>query len=375
MTKNTDVYDVLVAGAGPAGSAPAILLARAGLRVCLLDRDEQRPFRIGESLPGATGRLLGKLGIDGMHSLLDAADMHTCTANASAWGTEDWVYQDALLNPEGGGWHIDRTAFDRALQKKAAEAGALSLSANITGAAQQEGHYSVAFSSGGETRSLRATWLIDATGRKAALGRMLGLQRQRLDRQTALVGWVRCDAGDADHCTRVCSVRDGWWYTALLPGQVRVIGFYGQPGAVLALHRQRAGFLQAFNKCGVLDRALHPDSLLDLRTTDAGVARASVAATGRLFCAGDTALSLDPLSSQGIFFALYSGIRAAGSILDGIADPQRLPQIIQDYRDLVGRVFEANQHSRRDIYASEWRFRNEPYWRERSGQEALQGLL
>jgi flavin-dependent dehydrogenase len=38
MSSATKPYDVAIVGAGPAGSASAILLARAGWRVALVDR-------------------------------------------------------------------------------------------------------------------------------------------------------------------------------------------------------------------------------------------------------------------------------------------------------------------------------------------------
>src|SRR5262245_9432905 len=56
--------DVLIVGAGPAGSIAAIVLARAGVRVRLLDRAQfPRPKLCGDTVnPGALG-LLRRLGI------------------------------------------------------------------------------------------------------------------------------------------------------------------------------------------------------------------------------------------------------------------------------------------------------------------------
>jgi flavin-dependent dehydrogenase len=60
------MLDILIAGAGPAGSIAALLLARAGARVLLVDRDTfPRDKLCGDTLnPGAL-RLLTALGIDG----------------------------------------------------------------------------------------------------------------------------------------------------------------------------------------------------------------------------------------------------------------------------------------------------------------------
>jgi flavin-dependent dehydrogenase len=45
-----DMYDVAIIGGGPAGSTAATLLAGAGRRVIVLERDKFPRFHIGESL-------------------------------------------------------------------------------------------------------------------------------------------------------------------------------------------------------------------------------------------------------------------------------------------------------------------------------------
>src|SRR3989442_12157800 len=47
---SSSTYDVAIIGGGPAGSTAATLLARAGRRVILFERDKFPRFHIGESL-------------------------------------------------------------------------------------------------------------------------------------------------------------------------------------------------------------------------------------------------------------------------------------------------------------------------------------
>ena len=56
--------DVLVAGGGPAGSAAAAYLARAGRRVVLLQRDQFPRFHIGESLLASVNDVLRAIGAE-----------------------------------------------------------------------------------------------------------------------------------------------------------------------------------------------------------------------------------------------------------------------------------------------------------------------
>src|SRR4029077_5447302 len=59
----TEMYDVAIVGGGPAGSTAATLLARAGRRVVVIERDKFPRFHIGESLLPFSTKAFDRLGV------------------------------------------------------------------------------------------------------------------------------------------------------------------------------------------------------------------------------------------------------------------------------------------------------------------------
>src|SRR6185295_16051774 len=60
----TPELDVIIVGGGPAGSTAASLLARAGVKVLVLEKETFPRFHIGESLLPRSVPLLRRLGMD-----------------------------------------------------------------------------------------------------------------------------------------------------------------------------------------------------------------------------------------------------------------------------------------------------------------------
>lgn len=362
-------FEVVVAGAGPSGCAAAIALKQAGINVCIADREYDGSHKVGESVPGASVRLLGRLGINGVEELLSEADYKKCRANASAWGSDEWVFQSGIHNPEGGGYHVNRRAFDEALLAKAKSLGIPFYNAMVDSAAKIEyedaSHlFRIGFKDS-SSEDIFAEWLIDATGRKTAVGRKFGLHRDKIDDQMAAVNWISVPDTDTDHATRIKSVEDGWWYTSLLPDKSRVIGFQGQPETVATLHKNRELFFERLNSAGILPYKPEPAMIIQQAASEAGVAKPQSVTADGLICVGDAALSFDPLSSQGIFFALYSGIRGAETLIECLASPDNKDKALALYQNTVERIFIENQKSRKYFYMNELRYFNKPYWRSR----------
>ena len=365
--------DVAVVGGGPAGCAAALVLLEAGLSVSLIDPDDRSVLRVGESLPAACGRLLARLGLGSVETFLKEDARRPCVAHESAWASPSWERRDAMLDPEGGGWHIDRAGFDRSLYKAALQRGANSVRGEIADVTEVRGsaksQFELRVNRGPERAgAIKARWLVDATGRTSRCGKALGVQRERISAQMAVARWFEAPSDDGDQTTRIVATKDGWWYSARLPNGLRVVVFHCLPEEVSRIKTESSEFAHRCNSSDLLPYSVTSlVSVADSVVRDAGMSRLVTPAGERWLAVGDAAIGFDPLSSQGLLFALYSGVRGAEAILQARTSGADF----SGYTKKVESVFVANRDSRMYHYTSVLRFREYPYWRQSIGLSTI----
>ena len=202
--------DVLVVGAGPAGSAAALTLARAGLDVVLIDQHRfPRDKVCGDGLIPDAHHALRKLGV------LDAV-----MAQAQSAG------HVGCIGPRGGRIDVPgvlavlpRKQLDDILCRAAVAAGArmyapLRFVAPIEAAGAAPGVVVGARLQHGEaTRELRARWVLLATGAVPQALLAAGMSQRHTPSGVALRGYVRNDA-----MVGRISALEIVWHRALTPG-------------------------------------------------------------------------------------------------------------------------------------------------------------
>jgi flavin-dependent dehydrogenase len=367
-------YPAVVAGGGPAGAAAALALARGGCRVLLVDASPAGTFRIGEALPPAARQLLRDLGV------LDRflVDGHLPSfGNVSVWGSDRLQAHDHIFDPHGHGWHLDRARFDALLRDAARDAGAeVWEGVAMERAEREDGGWRVHLGDGGKAREVRAAWLVDATGRGSAIARRHGAARRQDDRLVALHARFRSSTdGDTDTRTMVESAPDGWWYTALLPSGERLAAWLTD--ADLA---DRAALLSPSGFEARLRESPHVGALLtrfgyELHGRPQGTGAGSACLdrfTGDGWVAvGDAAISFDPLSSQGMLNALYTGLRGGQALVRVLAGKNAGDSTgIAKYASRLEQVYTTYLRNRHTFYAAEPRWSDHPFWRRRHSVRA-----
>jgi len=310
------MVEVLVAGAGPAGSVAALVLARAGVRVLVVDRAQFPRHKLcGDTLnPGALAQLR-RLAIAGP---VEAAGVPlTGMAVTAPWGSA--VEADY---PRGvTGLAVSRRDLDALLLDAARRAGArVELGVRVRGALVDEGAGArrvrgVVLDAGHGPLRLPARVTIAADGRRSTLAFGLDLARHPpRSRRWAVGAYFEGVSGMGPRGEM--HVRPGHY-----------VGLSPLPGGVVnacVVTPRRHGF---GNPLGLLLGVLADDPRLQDRfaaarpvTEVACVGPLAVEARSAglpgLLLAGDAAGFVGPLTGDGLRFALHGGVLAAETALE-----------------------------------------------------------
>jgi len=382
MLASDVTWDVVIVGAGTAGAATAITLAKLGQRVLLMDEQETFKASLGESMPPASIELV-------KHFLGDeegwSFGFFRSAGNLSAWVSDQSDLADFFFSGTGRGLCIDRLAFDDALRSRAINAGVtLKRGAAFLSCTRRtdEQLWTVVVKSKCGVEQIDARYIVDGSGRRTMVARSLGVQQlDTHDQLFAYAQWFVSHEVDDDRFTRVEAAPDGWWYTNRIPNppgseSKRLVMFYSDkdlPQAKMAA--SSSGFVAAMDDAPQIASLLNAKGYVPLGRIRGAPARSQClqAWCGDSWLAvGDAVQAFDPLSSQGIDKALRSGSSAGHFISYALTDST--PQTkLDESNPYIGQYSEQQRQSwqkyvkKRDyFYAMQSRWRDRPFWLRRN---------
>jgi flavin-dependent dehydrogenase len=316
-------FDVVVAGAGPAGTSAAIFCRKAGLSVALVEGQEFPRFRPGEFLHPGAEALLDLLEVKAAVQKLDVIRVK------GIWQrTKTQRRFVPFGNDAQGAWvglQVERAAFDYELMKRACAAGSVLLQpCRVSTVMRGEGGWRIGTRAG----ELRARLLIDSTGSDSIIARQLGLKPILRSPQIIAKYGYGCGRASKQFNSPTFFLSDcGWMWIA-------------------KVGRERFQWIRASWVSDTSFAPQLPSGLLHLE----GISRARGAnvtwrildnpALPHYFSVGDAAAVLDPSSSHGVIRALATGIKAGFLARRALHNVQSSREVANAYGRWLNRWFE-----------------------------------
>ena len=320
MSAPVDQVDLLVVGAGPAGTAAAITARRAGLTVTVIDKAEfPRDKCCGDGLTSLALRQLDALGFD-------PGAVRSWQNVDAAWLRSPSGREVELPLPSDGTFAAvaPRLELDAALVDLARQHGAeVRENTSFVSIESAPDHVDVTVEHAGTSSIVRAAWVVAADGMWSPVRKALGVAAN------GYLGEWHAFRQYASNVTGVAKDRlivwfdddllPGYAWSFPLPGNRVNIGFGVLRDGERRIQDMKDTWTDLLQRPHVRE-ALGPDVVLEGRHTAWPIpARIDEAVTGvgRVLFVGDAAMATDALTGEGIGQALLTGVEAAVAIVAG----------------------------------------------------------
>lgn len=332
MNSENRAWDVLIAGAGPAGSTAATLLSEQGLSVLVLEKDEFPRFHIGESLLPASEIIESLLGVnpDPNIFLYKRGAQFVCEKSNRL---QCFDFGEALPGPQRYAWHVDRAKFDTLLRDRAREAGAdIRHGIRVQDITIENEQVNVQTAD----QILQARYFIDATGQ----GRLLAAKMKsaepfrKLGKAAVFTHFSKLTEQAWKHIAphndiRIVMHDTGWAWVIPLTGQRLSVGVVSQRQGL------KPEILDDFIEHSPLVQQLVDGAVRGENRMIGNFSFKNTQAFGKRYaCIGDAACFIDPVFSSGVSLAIHSAAliaeRVGPALQEGSESDPKLMQAIAD---------------------------------------------
>ena len=341
---------MLVAGAGPAGSATAALLAQGGLSVLAVDRAAfPRDKACAEYMSPEAVRVLDRLGVVEQLERAGAVGLEGMKMTGVRGATAHGVFALARHKPfRPTGLSVSRRVLDHVLVEAARAAGAVVRErASVEELLYQQGAVTGAIvrDQAGDRHSIRARLTVGADGLRSVVARRMGRRSHGRPHRVAFVAHVR-GVRDVGRSAELHFGRRGYvGLNRIGGGEVNVALVVPSKRAASARGRVEDFFIESLGEfSGLRERVLAGEILRPILVTGPFAAWSGrVVARGSLLV-GDAADFFDPVTGDGILSALRGAELVAETMIPALSRPGPVPL----------EAFKQYRRMRRQLFAGKW---------------------
>jgi flavin-dependent dehydrogenase len=361
LPNDTETFDVLIIGGGPAGACAGAILGEYGHRVLILEREEFPRYHIGESLIPFTFQPLERIGMIPKMKQSQFVKKYSVTFVQPDGRRSQPFYFFNRYDREtvAQTWQVLRSEFDEMLLNNAREKGAEVREQTTVHRLINEGQTIVgAFVSdkSGRTYNVRAKIILDCSGKEAFSSNRLGW-RARDPYLNKIAVWTYyqdskrgegIDEGD----TTVAYIPDkGWFWHIPQHNRMTSVGVVAE-GKYLTRGGTRDPktifHREVEENLWIKDRLSVGNSTGKYYMTSEYSRHSRYCACPGLLLVGDAFAFLDPVFSSGVMLALKSGHLAGEAVHTGLVEGDLSPVRFTEYGATVRQGIE---NMRKLVYA------------------------
>jgi len=363
----TTKVDVLVIGAGPAGSIAASIINKAGYNVHIVEKEKFPRFVIGESL---LPRVMDHLEEAGLLEAVKKAGFQEKFGAKFVRGDEvcDFNFKDQFSKGWNWTWQVPRAQFDMILADTAASMGVVVEQETAVKDIKFYGTDSVTtvVDKHGNERQIEAKFIVDASGYGRVIPRMFGLDKPsnfepRKTHFTHFKDLKRPEGIDGNRITVVVHQPRTWIWIIPFSNGITSVGFVADPEFFKDFPEDPTERMRAIINADVHTKNRFGDAemVFEPRTIEGyAISTKQLYGDGFVLC-GNATEFLDPVFSSGVTFAMESGNKAAKLVCETLkgnkVDWQKeytdyMMQGINTFRSYVAGWYDGDLH---EIFFSE----------------------